>query len=260
LYLKQSTASQIVAIGPFLDDTDFKTTETGLTISNTDIRITKNDGSTGAKNSGGATHLENGIYRITLDATDTDTVGNFRVSVFESGALPYWRDFFVVEEAVFAEVFAASAALNVNDVNGDVIGDVQGNAGIANGAITAAKFATDAIDANAVKGDALDGLTVSTNVTQIGGSAASLATLKGWMDLTVQFTVQASPAPTLISCKTDLTSSVESLYSDRPIYFEDPGSAGGQIGICTGYDGTTKEIKFQALQTIPTSGDTARVG
>ena len=31
-YLRQSTASQSRAIGPFIDDTDFKTTETALTV------------------------------------------------------------------------------------------------------------------------------------------------------------------------------------------------------------------------------------
>jgi len=43
-YLKQSTASQSRAIGPFVDDTDFKTLETALTINNTDVKLVKNGG------------------------------------------------------------------------------------------------------------------------------------------------------------------------------------------------------------------------
>src|SRR3990172_2470305 len=43
-FLKQSTASQSRAIGPFLDDTDFKTAETALTIANTDIKLIVNGG------------------------------------------------------------------------------------------------------------------------------------------------------------------------------------------------------------------------
>jgi hypothetical protein len=39
--LKYGTASQEIPVGPFLDDTDGKTAETGLTISNTDIKIWK---------------------------------------------------------------------------------------------------------------------------------------------------------------------------------------------------------------------------
>jgi len=38
LFLKQSTAVT-VKIGPFLDDTDGKTAETGLTIAQADVRL-----------------------------------------------------------------------------------------------------------------------------------------------------------------------------------------------------------------------------
>jgi hypothetical protein len=52
--LKQSTASQEVVLGPFLDDTDGKTAETGLTIANTDILLHKTGGTTlPAKNRAG---------------------------------------------------------------------------------------------------------------------------------------------------------------------------------------------------------------
>ena len=73
LALKQSTASQEVPLGYFLDNTDGDTEETGLTIANTDIKIWKNGATTLAnKNSGGATHISNGIYYCVLDATDTN--------------------------------------------------------------------------------------------------------------------------------------------------------------------------------------------
>ena len=54
--LRQSTASQDVIIGAFIDDTDFKTPETGLTIANTDIKLMKDGAASVNKNSGGATH------------------------------------------------------------------------------------------------------------------------------------------------------------------------------------------------------------
>lgn len=87
--LRQSTASQEIPLGYFVDSTDGNTEETGLTISNTDIKIWKN-GATSLvdKNSGGATHISNGIYYCVLDATDTDTLGPLVVFVHESGALP----------------------------------------------------------------------------------------------------------------------------------------------------------------------------
>lgn len=109
-FLKQSTASQSRALGPFLDDADFKTAETGLTIANTDIKLVSNGGASANKNSGGGTHRVNGIYGVTFDATDTATVGELEVSVIVAGALPVFDKFFVVEEAVYDALFAASAA------------------------------------------------------------------------------------------------------------------------------------------------------
>lgn len=110
IYLRQSTASQSVLLGPFIDDTDGKTAETGLTIANTDIRLSKNGGNMAAKNSGGGTHDEAGWYTITLDATDTNTVGRLQISVDVAGALPVWMECQVLEESIYDALFAASAA------------------------------------------------------------------------------------------------------------------------------------------------------
>lgn len=108
-FLRQSTASQARAIGPFLDDTDFKTAETGLTIANTDIKLVVNGGASANKNSGGGTHRANGVYGVTFDATDTATVGEIEVSVLISGALLVFHKFWVLEEVVYDALFAASA-------------------------------------------------------------------------------------------------------------------------------------------------------
>ncbi len=118
LILKQSTASQSVLLGPFVDDTDGATAETGLTIANTDIRLSKNGGNMAAKNSGGGTHDENGYYTITLDATDTNTVGRLQVSCKVSGALAVFMECQVLEEAIHDALFAASA--NGFDSSGEV--------------------------------------------------------------------------------------------------------------------------------------------
>lgn len=89
IMLKRLTASQKVPIGPFLDDTDGKTPETGLTIANTDIKLWKN-GATSLvnKNSGGATHMANGIYYMVMDDTDTAVLGPIVVFIHVAGALP----------------------------------------------------------------------------------------------------------------------------------------------------------------------------
>lgn len=109
LYLKQSTASQTALIGPFLDSTDGDTEETGLTIANTDIKLSKNGATIASKNSGGGTHDADGFYQITLDATDTATVGKLQLYCHMSGALMVYHEYYVLEEAIYDALFAASS-------------------------------------------------------------------------------------------------------------------------------------------------------
>ena len=117
MLLRQST-SQVVRIGPFVDDTDFKTAEAGLTINVGDIHLSKDGAAFADKNSGGATaDGSNGWYSMTLDATDTDTVGILEIEIVVSGALPVFKTYYVVEEAVYDAIYAASAVgpLEAND-------------------------------------------------------------------------------------------------------------------------------------------------
>lgn len=86
--LRYNTASQEIPLGYFLDSTDGNTEETALTIANTDIKLFKAGATTLAnKNSGGGTHISNGVYYAVLDATDTNTLGPMKVFVHVSGAL-----------------------------------------------------------------------------------------------------------------------------------------------------------------------------
>lgn len=109
-FLRQSTASQEVFLGPFVSDTDFKTAQTGLTIANTDIKIWKNGAITEVnKNSGGATHVASGRYYAVLDATDTDTVGMLELNISVSGALPVKSKYYILTQSVYDSLFATSS-------------------------------------------------------------------------------------------------------------------------------------------------------
>ena len=111
MFLKQSTAYTF-RMGPFLDETDGKTAETGLTISQADVRLSKGGGNFAQKNeTTSASHDEIGYYIVLLDATDTATVGELLVAVHESGALPVFKTFQVVEEAIYDAIYGASADL-----------------------------------------------------------------------------------------------------------------------------------------------------
>lgn len=106
-WLKQSTAKTI-KLGPFVDSTDGVTPETGLTISQADIRVSKNGGDFAqTNNAAGATHDENGWYDVPLDTTDTGTLGTLTVAVYESGALPVLNRFMIVPANVWDSFFGA---------------------------------------------------------------------------------------------------------------------------------------------------------
>lgn len=148
IYLRQSTASQEVPLGHFVDDTDGKTAETGLTIANTDIKVWKSGATTLAdKNSGGATHISGGIYYCVLDATDTNTIGPLVLFIAVSGALAVRVPCVVLDEAVYDVQFGTTAPATVSNITGGTITtatNVTTVNGLAANVITAASMAADA--------------------------------------------------------------------------------------------------------------------
>jgi len=109
-FLKQSTAVDVL-IGPFLDETDGKTAEAALTISQADVKLSKNGQTLAQKNDVTAAAADaDGYYNCELDATDTNTVGQLTIIIHESGALPVRLDYHVVEEAVYDAMYGGSAA------------------------------------------------------------------------------------------------------------------------------------------------------
>ncbi len=114
MFLKQSTAVTIT-LGPFVDSTDGATAETGLTLSQADVRLSKNGGAFAQKNDANScTHQENGHYTCPLSTTDTNTLGHLRVAVAEAGALPVWRDFAVLPANVYDSLVLGGDKLDVD--------------------------------------------------------------------------------------------------------------------------------------------------
>ncbi len=92
--LNQYQSSGEVVIGPFLSSTDGKTPMTSLTIAQADIRLSKNNAAFAQKSDAtSATHNGDGMYNITLDATDVDTAGHIFIAVNVAGARPVKRKF-----------------------------------------------------------------------------------------------------------------------------------------------------------------------
>jgi len=109
LYLKADTAVTL-KIGPFIDDTDGKTAETALTITQAEVRLSKNGGDIAQKAEASAcSHDELGVYDCPIDTTDTNTEGRLQLWVHEAGALPVFHEYMVVNANVYDSLFAVAA-------------------------------------------------------------------------------------------------------------------------------------------------------
>lgn len=169
-YLRYNTASQEYVIGPFLDSTDGVTPETGLTIANTDIRLFKEGASVFAnKNSGGGTHLEDGYYLATFDATDTGTLGKLIGQINISGALPVRIEFTVLPANTY-DSWILGTDYQVVDLL-QIGGDTQSATDLKDFADAGYDPAT-----NKVQGVVLTD-TTTTNTDMVGTNSAALASV-----------------------------------------------------------------------------------
>ena len=104
IYIKVGTATTVM-IGPFVDSTDGFTAETGLDLTSATIHLSKNAGAWGLADAS-ATHTSGGFYTVPLDATDTATLGRLQLYVNETGALPVFHDYQVIQAHVFDTMFS----------------------------------------------------------------------------------------------------------------------------------------------------------
>lgn len=261
MILRQSTAATIV-LGPFVDSGDGVTPETGLTISQADVRLSKNGGAFAQKNdSTAAVHMENGYYSVALNTTDTNTVGRLRVAVNESGALPVWADFQVVEEAVWDALFASNANLATHVW------------AAASRTLTALDEDTTAIDIDTAVQTAAAAALASYDPptkSELDAAVAPLATgvavtavenkVDDVLDRTVPLevtigTVQADGGNTDAAFLTDLSETADDHWVGAFCLLTS-GSLTGQVRRITGYDGATKTLSVEAFTDVPAGGTT----
>lgn len=185
----------MISFGPFLDKTDGVTEETGLVSAldhaSTGIKLSKNGGALTIRHATvtATTYDAYGMYRVTLDTTDTNSLGTLRVAFNEAATcLPVWQDFMVLPANIYDSLVGGSDLLDVSvtqilgtavstpatagvlDVNVKNAGNTAWASGaivagaIATGAITNAKFAAGAIDAAAIADNAIDNATFAADV------------------------------------------------------------------------------------------------
>lgn len=217
IFLKQSTASQEIPLGYFVDSTDGNTEETALTIANTDIKLWKNGATTLAnKNSGGATHISNGIYYAVLDATDTDTLGPMVIFVHVSGALTVRLECCVLAANVYDSLVGATDKLDVNtaEIAGSNVSTSTAQIGVnvvnaagtawGSGAITSGVFASGAITASAIAADAIGASELAADaVTEIAAGV--------WNSARATYSAAGSFGEGVASVQGNVTGSVNSV-------------------------------------------------
>ena len=105
--LQANTAVDLM-VGPFLDSTDGDTEETGLTITQAEVRLSKNGGNIAQKNEATSlVHDELGNYLCKLDATDTNAEGILSLMIHESGSLSIKMDYTVLSQAAYISKYTA---------------------------------------------------------------------------------------------------------------------------------------------------------
>lgn len=180
--LKQSTAV-VIQFGPFVDKTDGVTLETGLVSAldhaTTGILLSKNGGTLTIRHATvtASTYDAHGNYKVTLDTTDTNTLGKLRVVYTDAATcLPVWRDFEVVPAMIYDSMVLGSDDLDTNVAkisddataadNCELMFDGTGYAG------GTTRFRTDL---DTIKGQAITCAAGVTVLASVGTAATSTA-------------------------------------------------------------------------------------
>jgi hypothetical protein len=161
--LKQSTAVAI-SFGPAVDPTDGVTLVTGLVSAldhaSTGIKLSKNGGALTIRHATvtASSYDGYGNYIVTLDTTDTDTLGTLRMQFAAAAScVPVWMDFEVVNANEWDSSFGTTVR-KFTDVD-----QIKTNAVVNGGTITFPTTATLASTTNITGGT----ITTATNVTTV---------------------------------------------------------------------------------------------
>lgn len=230
--LRQSTAVT-VKVGPFVDEAAPQTFENALTIQKADVKLSKNGGAYAAASAdqgasdAGAAYDANGDYSISLDTTDTGTLGHLRLNIAKSGALDVWDDF----EIVTANVWDS-------------------------------RHGTDKLEVDEVlfKGEDPDVLTdpIESNVVQANGSTTAVENLVTMLELLAVGAVDnTAHTPTTTEFESEeFTAPSASHYYGRTVYFK-TGALAGQRRDITAYSlvGGRGHFTTAAFTQAPANND-----
>lgn len=266
LWLKQSTA-KVVSFGPFLDKADGVTEETGLVSAldhaTTGIKLSKNGGALTIRHATvtATTYDAYGMYRVTLDTTDTNTLGTLRMAFNEAATcLPVWQDFMILPANVYDSLVSGSDLIDVSmtqilgtavstpatagilDVN---VKNIDNDAASASGTVTFPN-ATLASTTNITAGT----ITTVTNLTNAPTAGDLTATMKA--SVTTAATAATPTAAAVTGAVGSVTGNVGGNVTGSV------GSVVGAVGSVTGLtasnlDATISSRLASAFYTAPPS-------
>lgn len=249
-FLKQSTATTLL-LGPFVDSTDGVTAETALTISQADVLLWKEGGTTLAQKneSTSCTHRSVGLYTCPLNTTDTNTLGLLSVNVAESGALPVRHDYTVVPANVYDSLVLGTDIVDVSVTqwNGTNVAtpDTAGHPKVT------IKSGTGTGELSITSGIA------AVNATQLAGSTTAATNLSNAADALGTGTVDgAGMTPTTTQFDTSITEATADHYVGRLLIFR-TGALADQQGLISAYSLVSGRGRFtvSALTEAPANGD-----
>lgn len=107
--LRANTAVDVL-IGPFVDITDGNTTEDALTLTQSEIKLSKRGQALTQKDDAtSAAFDDDGYYNCELSKADTDTTGNLVIIIHQAAnALPVKGEFNVLVESAYDAIYIGS--------------------------------------------------------------------------------------------------------------------------------------------------------
>lgn len=274
--LKKETTTGVV-IGPFVDDTDLKTRETGLAGSMS-VQLAKVNGTTqavtnGARNSTGTiTHLFDGFYNVPLNGPDTAVAGRLLVSGTASGSFGAFNEYMVVDEDVFDALVPALAFLraDIRAIWGDTVSPEFLKKAFDNATGYAFPNSTFAADIKKVKGiagladtleDILDGTgyafpnsTINANMVAMMGDATAAARAR----YSAKAALYGNAVTGTLAVNT-FTSTLTGLATNAIVgryLFWVSGTLEGQPGLISAYNSSLGQITVSSnFSQAPGNGD-----
>lgn len=262
---------ETVLIGPFVDDTDGKTAETGLAGSMT-VYLSKAGAASAARNStDGITHDRDGWYLVPLNDADFDTYGRLDLIVNASGALPVFARFYVIDPDIIFGLENGLFAADLVHVNGDYV--PAGNlAAMFDGTGYDASASIVGADVQAIDSDptaaananaAFDGSTgfsfpnslIQVDVVKLHGSATASANLSAANEAVVRGAV-ASGTITADTFPTGITGYGDGTLRGRWLFFNSGARRGTGQEIATYVSSGGVITLGDSLPGAPSVGDT----